>query len=314
MRKGLDLRLLPVLAALSDHRSVSDAAASLGMTQPQMSIALNRLRQYFNDPLFIRSAHEMRPTPRATTLVEATRQILFRIERDLAPDQSFDPAATQRPITLAMTDAGEMVFLPRLFNALKRAAPQAIVHSVSPPARQVSEGLETGDIDLAIGYFPDLQRSNFFQQSLFADGFATLVRRDHPVDGRLSLEQYLGHDHAMVRSMLRSQEVVERELARRRLRRHVALVIPHVTSLPVIVAQTDLLVTLPGSVARYFTRLGENLRIVGSPLELPTIELKQHWHRRFHDDARSRWLRQLVAATFQRRTVQALPPQLAVAH
>lgn len=300
MRKGLDLKLLPVLAALDDHRSVSGAAVTLGLTQPQVSVALNRLRKYFHDPLFIRSAHEMRPTPRATALVESTRQILAQIEHDLTPHVSFEPALMRRPITLALTDAGEMVFLPRLYKALSQVAPDITVHSVSPPAKEVSEGLEAGDIDLAIGYFPDLQKSNFFQQVLLSDGFATLMRADHPqFRESLTLERYLALDHAVVRSMLRSQEVVERELARRRVRRRIGLVIPHVTSLPVIVAQTDLLVTIPHTLAAYFTRLGENLRIVSVPLELPKVELKQHWHRRFHDDPRNRWLRQLVAGSFQ---------------
>lgn len=300
MRKGLDLKFLPVLTALDDTRSVSGAALTLGMTQPQVSVALSRLRKYFHDPLFIRSAHEMRPTPRATALIQSARQILLQIDQDLSPEVSFDPALTNRPITLAMSDAGEMVFLPRLFTVLYRTAPNAMVQSVSPPAREIGAALEAGDIDLALGYFPDLHKSNFFQQSLLADGFATLIRADHPlVQDRLTMEQYLNLDHAVVRSMLRSQEVVERELARRRVRRRIALVIPHVTSLPIIVAQTDLLVTVPQMVARYFTSLGENLRAVSVPLQLPMIELKQHWHRRFHDDPRNRWLRQHVAETFQ---------------
>lgn len=314
MRKGLDLNLLPVLTALDDSRSVSGAAVALGLTQPQVSVALARLRRYFHDPLFIRSAHEMRPTPRATALAESARQILGRIAQELSPEIDFDPALTSRPVTLAMTDAGEMVFLPRLFTALSQAAPGAVVHSVCPPASEVSAALEAGEIDLAIGYFPDLTTSNFFQQALFPDGFATLVRADHPfADARLTLGQYLELDHAVVRSTLRSQEVVERELARRRMRRRIALVIPHVTSLPVIVAQTDLLVTVPQTVASYFTSVGENLRTVATPLELPTIELKQHWHRRFHDDPRNRWLRQLVASTFQRMRRMSHAPQL-VAH
>lgn len=300
MRKGLDLNLLPVLTALDDHRSVSGAAVQLGMTQPQVSVALAKLREFFHDPLFIRTAHQMRPTPRATSLVQSARQILDQVGQELSPDIDFDPALTRRPINLALSDAGEMVFLPRLFAALSEAAPNAVVHSQSPSVKDIGPALEAGEIDLAIGYLPDLHRSNFFQQTLLSDGFATLIRADHPLTAkRLTMEQYIELDHATVRSMVRSQEVVEQELARRRVKRKIRLVIPHVTSLPIIVAQSDLLVTVPRTVANYFASLRENLRMVSVPLDLPTIDLKQHWHRRYHDDLRNRWLRQIVAATFQ---------------
>jgi DNA-binding transcriptional LysR family regulator len=300
MRNGLDLNLLPVLAALDDHRSVSGAAVQLGMTQPQVSVALGKLRDFFHDPLFIRTGHQMRPTPRAVALVQSARQILEQVRQELSPDIEFDPALTRRPINLALSDAGEVVFLPRLFAALSRAAPNAVVHSHSPSVKDIGPALEAGEIDLAIGYLPDLHRSNFFQQTLLSDGFATLIRADHPMAARrLTMQEYIQLDHAVVRSMLRSQEVVEQELARRRVKRRIRLIIPHVTSLPILVAQSDLLVTVPGTVAHYFAGLGENVRMVSVPLQLPTIDLKQHWHRRYHDDLRNRWLRQIVAAAFQ---------------
>ena len=297
----LDLNLLYVLVALEKERSVSAAAMTLQKSQPAVSGALAKLREFFNDPLFVRSGNSMQPTPRAATLIEAARQVLDKVGTDIVSTPTFDPKTTHQTISIALSDVGEVVFLPAILKDLRRHAPNALVRSVSLPAALVGEGLESGNIDLAVGYFPDLKKSNFFQQVLFSDTFASLVRLDHPVTARkLTLKQYLQLEHAVVHAESRTEEVIERYLARKKLRRQVVLSTPHFASAPIIVAQSDLIVTIPEPLARYFAQLSANVRTIGLPFTPPRIQLKQFWHRKFHHDQRNHWLRSRVCALFQK--------------
>lgn len=296
----LDLNLLRVLVALDEKRSVSAAALQLHRSQPAVSVALGKLRAFFDDPLFVRSGNNMQPTPRAMTLIDAARSVLGRIGADIVASSTFDPAAHHQVINIALSDVGEVVFLPAILRELRRSAPNAHVRSISLPAAEVANGLEAGEIDLAIGYFPDLKKHNFFQQTLFADTFASLLRADHPVTAkRLTLRQYLALEHAVVRAESRTEEVIERYLARRKIRRKIVLTTPHFASAPIIVAQSDLIVTIPLPLARYFCSVSASVRAVGLPFSPPSIELKQVWHRKFHHDERNRWLRSMVCRLFQ---------------
>jgi DNA-binding transcriptional LysR family regulator len=296
----LDLNLLRVLVALDDRRSVSAAAAATGRSQPAVSVALGKLREFFDDRLFVRSGNRMEPTPRAAGLIDSARSVLARVG-DIVAAPRFDPATSQQAISLALSDVGEMVMLPTILREVRRLVPEAAVRSVSLPPGDVASGLEDGSIDLAIGYFPDLQKRSFYQQALFTDTYASLLRADHPIAARkLSIRQFLALEHVVVRAESRSEEVMERYLARRRWRRRVVLNTPHFASAPMVVAQSDLIVTVPLPLARYFVSVAADLRIVGLPFEPPRIALRQFWHRRFHDDARNRWLRALVCRLLQK--------------
>lgn len=305
----LDLNLLRVLVALGHERSVTRAALRLGRSQPVVSAALGKLRKFFGDPLLIRSGNSMQPTPRADALIEAARAVLARINTDIVAAPSFDPSSTHAPFILALSDVGEVVFLPPILARLRRLAPHAAVQSVSLPATAVAEALEAGSIDLAIGYFPDLKKSNFFRQTLFVDTFASLVRVDHPVTAsRLTLKQYLQLEHAVVRAESRTEEVMERFLAAKKIKRKIVLTSPHFASTPMVIAQSDLIVTIPEPLARYFSNASAHLRVIELPFRPPRIELKQFWHRKFHHDHRIRWLRTLIYGLFRAATSEKQNP------
>ena len=298
----LDLNLLRVLVAIDDKRSVSAAAIQLQRSQPSVSSALGKLRSFFADPLFVRSGNTMQPTPRAVEIMDPVRGVLSRIGMEIVAAPTFEPASSHRPIVLALSDVGEVVFLPAILQHLRQVAPEATLRSVSLPAEEVAGGLEAGTIDLALGYFPNLKRHNFFQQTLFSDSFTCLIRADHPVRSpRLSQKQFMQLDHAVVRAESRTEEVIERFLARRRIRRRVRLTTPHFASVPPIVEQSDLVVTVPVPLARYFSTVSARIRVVRPPFDPPRIDLKQIWHRKFHHDARNRWLRSLMCALFQKQ-------------
>lgn len=305
----LDLNLLAVLAAIDERRSVSGAAHALNRSQPAISADLAKLRAFFDDPLFLRSGNTMQPTPRAAAVVKSSRSILERIDSEILAAPKFEPAACDRPVRLALSDVGEMVFLPTILKALRRQMPNAEVCAVSLPASEIQIELERGGIDLAVGYFPDLRKRNFFQQTLFTDGFASLIRSDHPIgSGKLTSKQFKQLEHAVVRAESRTEEVIERFLTRRRIHRRVVLTTPHFASAPIIVSQSDLVVTVPEPLARYFAGVSADVRVVGLPFELPRIEMKQFWHRKFHHDDRNRWLRTLVYKLFEARRIARTAP------
>lgn len=297
----LDLNLLRVLVAIDEKRSVSGAAVKLRRSQPSVSSALGKLRVFFADPLFVRSGNTMQPTPRVIEIMGPARDILSRIGSEIVASPVFEPASSRQPIVLALSDVGEVVFLPSILRRLRQEAPGVSLRSVSLPAEEVAAGLEAGMIDLALGYFPNLKRHNFFQQTLFSDSFTCLIRADHPVrSSRLTLKQFLQLDHAVVRAESRTEEVIERFLARKRIERRVTLTTPHFASIPPIVEQSDLVVTVPVPLARYFANVSARIRIVRPPFEPPYIDLKQIWHRKYHHDPRNRWLRTLMCSLFQK--------------
>src|SRR6476660_778634 len=113
-----DLNLLVIAVALYDERSVSKAAQKLGMSQPAVSMALRKLRTAFNDPLFVRAAKGITPTPRAHALVGSARPLLPELFESAMAEQAFDPRACTRPFTFALSDIGEMVFVPKLLARL----------------------------------------------------------------------------------------------------------------------------------------------------------------------------------------------------
>src|SRR5687767_6259357 len=122
-QKTPDLNLLPIAFALYDELSVSRAARLLGMSQPAVSMALKRMRLAFDDPLFIRVPSGVTPTPRAHAIVKLARPLLGRLQEDLLRGESFDAASSTRTWTLALSDVGEVAFLPRVLAALRARAP-----------------------------------------------------------------------------------------------------------------------------------------------------------------------------------------------
>ncbi|AOJ03795.1 LysR family transcriptional regulator [Burkholderia mayonis] len=295
----LDLNLIPYLVALNETRNVSRAGDLLGVSQPRVSAALGRLREHFGDPLFVRTSRGMEPTPRALALIPAARDALASIERGLVAPHDFDPAKSTRTFAIALSDVGEIVFLPRLLQAFAERAPHANLRSVSLSHAEVGRALEDGGVDLAVGYFPDLGGTNFFQQRLFTHRFICLLRRGHPLASQpLTLEQFLACGHAVVRAEGRSQEVLEQYLAKRRLARRAVLETPHFMSLPFILSRTDLIATVPHAIGYAYATEHASIMLVEPPLPLPRFDLKQHWHRKFHNDASVAWLRSVVADLF----------------
>ena len=287
---------------------MSRAARQLGMSQPAVSKALRRLRETFDDPLFVRGPSGIVPTPRAHAIVRTARPHLQQLQEDLLRGETFEPSTSTRAIVLGLSDIAEMAFLPSILEHLRAHAPKCPVSTLTLSDTQLAEGLEKGDVDVAAGYFPALAQRNFRQRRLTKHGFACLMRAGHPLwKNRLTMPAYLAAEHVAIRRANRSQEVLERFIERRKMRRKIAMYTSNVLSVPFIVMDTQLVATLPYAVVTRFASITTQLAAALPPFDL-TYDLKLHWHRRFDNEPRSIWLREQLTTVFKdHQWVQ--PPQ-----
>jgi DNA-binding transcriptional LysR family regulator len=292
---SVDLNLLAAFNALAKERNVTLAANRIGLSQPAMSNALARLRKLFNDPLFVRTVAGMQPTPYAQQLEDPIARACELFESALQIDAGFDPATTTRKtFNFYLSEIGEVVFLPKIVLGLQQRAPGIGVKVSRVPENGPQAAMEAGTVDLAIGIFPDL-KAGFYQQRLYGDRFVCIAQRGLTRrTSAMSLEEYVGAPHAVVASTGTGHDTaIERILWKQRLHRRIAVTVPHFMALPAIVAQTDAIATIPFRMA---SALGShaNIEVLDVPVRFPRLEIRQHWHERFHHDAASRWLRELM--------------------
>ena len=294
--RRLDTELLLIFDEVYKTRNVTRAAANLGLPQSTVSLGLSRLREQFNDRLFSRTSRGMEPTPRAANAIADIRLALQAMQSALADEPVFDPAASQRAFTVCMTDISEIVLLPRLLNYLRTHGPgiKLDVAKISPdsPAE-----LANGTVDLAVGFMPHLE-AGFYQQKLFDQHFVCLVSKHHPrVTEALTVDLLRAEGHVLVRTSGTGHAIVDKVLAQADVERNVVLRLPSFLGVARIVAQTELLAIVP---YRYGVAMqeSEDIRLLAVPVELPSFEVKQHWHERYHADASNRWLRQTIATLF----------------
>ncbi len=292
----MDTKLLAIFDEVYKTRSVSRAGEHLGLPQTSVSLALGRLRKQFGDPLFIRTADGMLPTPHAETLIQPFRQALAILRTATQQQVVFDPPRSERTFRISMTDISHLQFLPGLMNRLNTLAPSIRVEVMRISA-DTPKQLETGESDLAVGFMPELE-AGFYQQRLFNQGFACVVRQDHPrVDRRMTVSLFKREKHVAITAAGTGHDLLERELGRRRVARNVALSLPTLPGLGNLLANTDLIATVPERVAQMLMGIA-NVKALAPPFPLPTFSIKQHWHERYHQDPANRWLRSVIADLF----------------
>jgi len=289
----LDLNLLRAFDAVLREGSVTGAAARLGLSQPAMSNALSRLRSLLGDPLFMRTSGGMRPTPFAQQLAAPVQQALDLIRAGFSQQAGFEPKTSDRVFRLQLTDVGEIAFLPPLLERLQRDAPLVRVETQHLPQGEVSDALASGEVDLALGFLPELSQG-VVQKRLFRDRYVCLVRADHPrIGSRLTLAQFLAATHVLVSSRGSAHEIVEQTLRNQGLVRRIALRVPHFTVVPMILARTDHMVIVPEGLLRAITPFGR-FKALKPPVDIPALDVKVHWHERFGRDPGVSWLRGLL--------------------
>lgn len=298
--KDIDLNLLVVFNQLLRDRRVSLVAEKLGLTQPAVSNALNRLRRLLGDELFLRTSRGMEPTPYAYQLAEPIAYALSTIHSSLNHRTSFDPAASTRKFTIGMSDVGEIRFLPMLMDKLERIAPGVSVSTVRNTTINLQDEMEAGHVDLAVGLLPQL-KSGYFQRRLFKARYVCMFRKGHALDREaqeaITLEEFSAADHVVVISPESGHALVNESIERKGVRRKIRLTVPHFLAVGHILATTNMVATVPAGYA-HESAMQFGLKYVDHPVALPEIGVNLFWHARFHREPGNQWLRGVIVDTF----------------
>jgi len=290
--RNIDLNLLVALDALLAERSVSRAAVRLHLSQPATSALLARLRELFGDPLLLRSARGMLPTPRALELLGPIKQVLDEIDAIIRPRSAFDPDRAEHTFTLSASDYVEFALLPALVDFLERKAPRVRLAVRPLDLQTVAKQMEIGEVDLCITGLLNAP-PGLHQRPLYAERIVSVVRRDHPgVGAQLSLDTFCSLEHIMV-SVRGSgfSARIDEALATLGRKRHARLAVPHFLLVPEIVARSDMISALPERLALGYA---SKLRIMEPPVKMDGFTVGQIWHERNQREPAQLWLREVM--------------------
>jgi DNA-binding transcriptional LysR family regulator len=294
---SIDLNLLSVFQEVYRERQISAAARRLGLTQSAVSNALARLRRTFGDELFVRTAHGMQPTPLAQQMAEPIGAAMAQVALALSQRSRFDPATSGRRFTLAMTDVGEVYFMPVLIERCRAIAPNVEIASIRANGLTLKDDMETGRVDLAIGAFEDVSEA-LYHRALFRQRFVSMFRKDHPLaKGKVDLARFVAAPHLIVDAAQSPYDRINGLLEKAGVTAGARFRVPHFTAVPYIVSTSELVVTVPQKLAESAAS-PFGLKWIEPPLALPTLQTNVFWHRRFNHDPGIQWLRGLIADVF----------------
>lgn len=291
--RKIDLNLLIAFAVLFREQSVSLAADKLHLGQPAVSGSLARLREMFDDPLFIRSGHRMQPTARATELHTELMPLLEQLQSALFQQAEFNPANAKATVTLGMTDWMEMWLMPRLVPALRAEAPGVRLNVVASDPFTDAQRLEGGELDMAISAVSQsarwMEREVLTQMAFIALWHPSQLQLDAP----LTPELYAAQQHVMVSYREASGSHIDTQLGKQGHKREVCYTTPHFAALPGLLMQMPALATVPQGLSEGWQQTW-GLKISPLPLDVAPLEVALSWHQRHNSDAALMWVRGFI--------------------
>lgn len=289
-----DLNLLVMFDALMETRSVSAAAALLFIGQPAASHALARLRELFQDPLFVRSGGGMSPTPRALALAGTVRDILGQAQAAIAAAPLFEPARAQGHLRLAMPDSLEALLLPDLLERLRQEAPGLEVQVLALPARRLTEALDQGEIDLAIaGVLPPLHEWHEHELLLEAEFDCVYAPAQLGLPDVLGLAELAQQRHLVTTYTAELGSRLEAVLEEAGLQRPVGAAVSGLLAIPPILKRLPYVSVLPSLLSSVLSQ-DPALRLVPLSIEGLRSPVLMLWHRRLSADPLQGYLRSRV--------------------
>ena len=291
--KNFDLNLLVVFKTLYEERNVTKASKKIGITQPAMSNALNRLRYLVKDELFIRGPKGMRPTPRANELSSPIQTALNNLELSLS-SINFDPLTTKKLYKISISDDVAPLILPNLINFLEKESPNSSLRIRSEQGSEAIKLLDSNDIDFAIGRF-EMVSTRFESIDLYTEKYVCMMNSDHPLakDKKLSIEQYLSSKHLRVAPAGTPVAPIDRSLSQLNLEREIFARIDLVTMAPLILKNSDLILTLPSKTAQRMAK-SYNFSISELPIGLEQRQTKLLWHKELTNHPAYDWIKSQI--------------------
>ncbi|MGJ7527273.1 LysR family transcriptional regulator [Variovorax sp. GB1P17] len=296
-----DLNLLKVFEALMTEGNVTRAARKLSLTQPTVSNALRRLRETFDDPLFVRSGAGVNPTRRAIDLWEPLSQSLHAI-RNTLDVESFDALRSTASLSIAMSDYVSSIVVPRLASKLSKAAPSMQIHAIPNTLVDFGKVLADNKADFAISvYNEEVQRPAFLKsRALWSPDFVCLMRTGHPLARlqKIPLKKFLAARHVDVSLVGKTTPTYDLFLHSRGLQRNLVATVNHYSAAYEVVRRSDLIAVLPWTERFEPPRL-TGLRKMPVPLEAPPRIIELFWHQRHETSALHLWLKNTLLTLFE---------------
>ncbi len=286
----IDLNLFVIFDAIYRERNVTRVARLLNVSQPAVSNALSRLRDTFDDPLFVRSSDGMLPTPVADSVIDDVRMAMSLLRQSVDLNARFDPATSDRILRVGMNDLAESLILPGLHQRVRAAAPGVALTSYYVARDDAAEELKDGLLDILLDIeIPTSKELHSMPLSEFP--YVLAMRHGHPLaSAPVCLDTYLEAEHLNVSSRREGLGHVDFALRRKGLSRSIAMRVQSYLVAARIVSETDLLWAVPGVLARQL-----DLHVVELPLEVASLEWHLYWSRSARDDPANIWLRGLIS-------------------
>jgi len=295
--RGADLNLLVIFHALMAERNVTKAGERVGLAQSSMSNALTRLRDLFEDELFVRTPEGMMPTPTATKAAEYVQAAIFSAEEALNVGRAFSPENAEGTIVLLANDFIEFTVVPWIVHALGKQAPRIRLRTHPLIGEDFIQELDTGLADLAIAAPVDIPK-RFRYTVLFNEPFDGIVRRGHPIlQDSVSLDAFIASKHVVVSHRFGATGVIDTVLKSLDVSLDVAVGVSNLASVPPLVAKTDFLAVVPRRLAIIADR-ELPVRKFELPFAVPSVEAKLIWGRGVDRSPMLTWFRELVIETF----------------
>ncbi|HEX8593115.1 MAG TPA: LysR family transcriptional regulator [Pseudomonas sp.] len=297
----VDLNLFIVFDAIYTEANLTRAGQIVGITQPAVSNALARLRETFNDPLFVRTAQGMVPTPMAQNIIGPVRNALSLLRVSVQESRIFNPLQANKNYRISMTDLTEAVTLPVLFQRLRRLAPNVTIESFLSKRRETTKELAAGRLDFAVDA-PLNTDPQVRHVKLMEDKYVCAMRRGHPLAAKehFKLEDYLSLTHIHISSRRSGLGYVDLALGKMGIQRKIALRSQHYLMASQVLQQTDMVMTVPERFARR-----HDLHYVALPVsDVPSVETHLYWHESTDQDPANRWMREQIIELCQTITAK----------
>ena len=292
--KDTDLNLFIAFDVIYTEKNMTKSGQVLGITQPAVSNALARLRDLFNDELFIRTSRGMIPTPVANQLIGDIRSALSLIQNTISVSEKFDPSTAEMTFKISIGDTSEYRLLPLLIKELAEIAPKVKVETYLTARKDAPRELASGAIDFSID--PPLQSDQHLKhEKIYQEDYVMIVRKDHPIleKQNITLEDYLELSHIHISNRKTGMGHVDMTLYKLGLTRDIYLRAQHFLVAPYIVEQSDMAITTTKGFA-----VDRNLAWRELPFDIDPLVLHLYWHENNDNESSSKWMRDLMLKTY----------------
>ncbi|MEC7370613.1 MAG: LysR family transcriptional regulator [Pseudomonadota bacterium] len=289
----IDLNLFVVFNAIYTEGNLTRAGEIIGITQPAVSNSLSRLRTLFDDPLFVRTADGMIPTPVTQNIIGSVRQALDLFRSSIQESEHFDPLLSEKRFRISMSDLQQAVYLPSLLKNMKKQAPHTAAECYQVRRRDLNIELASGNLDLGfdVPLTPDPQIRHTQLRSIPQ---VCVVRKKHPlIKGPLTIEDYLSLEHLHISSRRGGLGIVDLALGKMGEKRNIVIRTQHYMSTAQLVVGSNLAVTVPLHFAEFLKNVVP-IMLLPLPFEVPDLETHLYWHESTDKDQANQWLRKMI--------------------